>query len=436
MVWIYNSPLTEKERKAYDVLNNRFNDPELAKNTVKIISLVGELKSYKFQNAKEIEDSFFFDNDRKVPIFNKQTSEALLKQLKQHGGANTSYPFVNFSAKQGLNKLADVLPEFIVGPIERIYGLLTTPILAVKERLPLVDLSISAANGAAETGITAIGDIAKTIGGPWGTLIAIPIVALASAVAATTAIVQKDLGQAIVFMVAAIPFVGSIMVKGLDKVEKQVSKFKKYPEIAAYIPFIRDHINEERAAKGLPPVEPLNPIAKAREMLEANPVYQQAKQSLNKVSAGIQQAQELRNKVTTGIQNVQNQVNSGIQQAQQLQNQVNTGIQQAQDLRNTGIQQVQNLRNKVSTGVQQAQQLQSQVNTGIQQAKTQVNAGIQQAQDLRNKATATTEQAKNMFKGKLASVKKSSKGGKRFSTRKRNTNKKWLKTRRTKSARV
>ena len=213
MMWVYNSPLTEKEQKAYNVLKARFGESKLAKDTVKIISLVSALKSKKFSSAKEIQESFFFDEDHKVPIFNKATAEKLFKALQPHGGANTSYNFVDFSAREGLKVLADKLPEFIVGPIERIYPLLTNPILAVKERIPIADLSISAANGLAETGITAIGDVAKTLGGPIGGMIAIPIVALAASIAATLSVLQDDLGQSIVLMITAIPFVGAIMVK-------------------------------------------------------------------------------------------------------------------------------------------------------------------------------------------------------------------------------
>jgi len=342
MVWVYNSPLTEKEQKAYDVLKNRFGESKLAKDTVKIISLVGELKSKKFESVKEVQDNFFFDNEQKLPIFNKQTAEKLVSALKPRGGANTTYPFINYSAKQGLNKLGDVLPEFIVGPVERIYGLLTNPILAVKERIPLVDLSISAANGFAETGITAIGDIAKSFGGPVGTMISIPIVALAASIAATTSIIQRDLGQAIIFMVTAIPFVGTIMVKLMDKIERQVAKIKKYPELAAYVPFLRDFINEERAAKGLPPVEPLDPMSAIQNAVQSNPAFQQAK---------------------TALEN-----NPNVKRLQQANQQF-----------------------------QQANQQFQQVNQQFQQARQAV-------------------------------------GGKRFSTRKHSTNKKWQKTRRTKSA--
>lgn len=342
MVWVYNSPLTEKEQKAYDVLKNRFGESKLAKDTVKIISLVSEVKSKKFETAKEIQDHFFFDSDQKVPIFTKQTAEKLVSALKPRGGANTTYPFINYSAKQGLNKLADVLPEFIVGPVERMYELLTNPILAVKERIPLVDLSISAANGVAETGITAIGDIAKTFGGPVGAMIAIPIVALAASIAATISIVQQDLGQAIIFMVTAIPFVGTIMVKLMDKIERQVAKIKKYPELAAYVPFLRDFINEERAAKGLPPVEPLDPMAAIQNAVESNPAFQQAKQAVKN---------------------------------------------------NPNVQRLQ----KANQQFQQANQQFQTMNQQFQQAKQAV-------------------------------------GGKRFSTRKHSTNKKWQKTRRTKSA--
>jgi hypothetical protein len=278
MVWIYNSPLTEKERKAYDVLNKRFGDPQLAKDTVKIVSLVGTLNTKKFETQKEIQDYFFYDKDQQEPIFNKTTSERLIKQLKKkEGGGLSNYPFIDYSARQGLEKARNVLPEFIVFPIENFYKLLTTPLLTLKETFPLADIAISAANGMAETGITFVGDLAKTVGGPMGTLISIPVVAFAAAIATTSSMLQRDLGQSVVYMVTALPFVGAIMAKGLDKVEKQVTKVKKYPQIAYYVPFISDYINEERKEKGLPPLEPFDPAKAIQNKIESNSYVQKAK---------------------------------------------------------------------------------------------------------------------------------------------------------------
>ena len=283
MVWIYNSPLTEKEQKAYDVLKERFGDEELAKNTVKLVSLVGEVKTQKFESPKDIQDSFFFDKDHKEPIFTKSTAEQLFKQLKKHGGAMSSYPFTDFTARQGFDKAANSLPEYIVAPIENTYKLLTTPLLRIREKIPLADLAITAANGMAESGISAVGDIAKTLGGPMGSLIAIPVMAFAAAMASTSSLLQRDIGQTVVYMVTAIPFVGSLMVKAIDKVEKQVSKLKKYPDLAYYVPFIRDYMNEERAKKGLPPLQPFDPMAKVQSMAAANPYAQKAMAAANTV---------------------------------------------------------------------------------------------------------------------------------------------------------
>jgi hypothetical protein len=279
MVWVYNSPLTEKEQKAYEVLNSKTHDSSLAKNTVKIISLLDAVSNKTFKSPKEIENSFLFDKGGK-PIFNKETSEKLFEQLKKRGGAPTNYPFTDYTARRELNNLANKLPGYIVGPIERIYSIITNPLTALKERIPTVDLAISAANSATETGISAVGDIAKTIGGPMGSLVAIPIMAIASSIAATTSMAQQDLGQSIVFLVTAIPFIGSIMVKLIDKIEKQVSKIKKYPHIAVYVPYVRDYINEQRQKQGLPPLQKLDPMAELNKAVQQNPFTQQLKNTI------------------------------------------------------------------------------------------------------------------------------------------------------------
>lgn len=286
MVWIYNSPLSVKERKAYDVLKQKFGDAVVAKNTVKLITLVGLVKTTKFESPKEIETSFFFDEDRKDPIFNKSTSETLFKELKQRGGAASNYPFIDYSAKQSAEKLGSVLPEYISYPIQNFYNLLTTPLLTLKQTVPLADIAISAANGIAETGITVVGDLAKTIGGPMGSLISIPIVAFAAAMATTSSLAQRDLGQSVIYMISALPFIGAIAVKGMDKVEKQVSKIKKYPQIAYYVPFVSDYINEERKSKGLPPLESFDPAKAMRDKIQANPYAQKAIATANTLKAG------------------------------------------------------------------------------------------------------------------------------------------------------
>lgn len=287
MVWIYDSPLSEKEHKAYDVLEERFGDSDLAKDTVKIISLYGTLTNKDFETPKDLQTYFFYDKEQKQPIFNKTTAETIIKELKkQRGGAASNYPFLDYSAGVGLEKARTILPEAIVFPIENAYKLLTTPLLTLKERIPMADLAISAANGAAETGITFVGDLAKTLGGPMGTVISIPIVAFAAAMATMSSMAQRDFGQSIVYMVTALPIVGSIMVKMLDKVEKQVAKFKKYPQIAYYIPYIRDYMNAERAKQGLPPLEPFDPQKALQDKLQSNPYAQKAMAVANKLKGG------------------------------------------------------------------------------------------------------------------------------------------------------
>jgi hypothetical protein len=130
-----------------------------------------------------------------------------------------------------------------------------------------------------------------------GSLIAIPVMAFAAALASTSSLLQRDLGQTVVYMITAIPFVGSIMVKALDKVEKQVSKLKKYPDLAYYVPFIRDYINEERAKKGLPPLQPFDPMAKLNAAVQANPYAQKAMAAANTVQQTANTIQQTANRI-------------------------------------------------------------------------------------------------------------------------------------------
>jgi len=103
MVWIYESPFTKREEAAYAVLKKRFKKYDLAKETVKLLSLTSFLRSRKFKTASEIQTSAFFDKAKTKPIFNEKTSKLVLKGLKKKGGAESKYPFIDFTVKNNIS---------------------------------------------------------------------------------------------------------------------------------------------------------------------------------------------------------------------------------------------------------------------------------------------------------------------------------------------
>lgn len=241
MVWVYDTPFTEKEKRAYEVLRKRFKGYDLAKETVKLISLTAFLRKHKFKSAKEIQEAAFYDKAKTKPIFTEKTAKQVLKGLKQKGG-ESKYPFVDFTIKNNISWLVSYLPDFIEYPLRNIYSLLTEPVLTFKENVPLVDLALDAVHGATETGVTTAADAAEAVGGPIGAAVATPFVALAGAAASGVAMLEQDTGQAVAHLVNVVPLFGSALGKGLTQTEHMVKTLEKHPNVASYLPIVNDYV--------------------------------------------------------------------------------------------------------------------------------------------------------------------------------------------------
>lgn len=247
MVWIYDSPFTKREEAAYTVLKKRFKKYDLAKETVKILSLTAFLRSQKFKTPREIQESAFFDKAKTDPIFNEKTAKLVLKGLKKKGGAESKYPFFDFTLKNNISTLVSYLPDFLQYPLRNIYSLLTNPVLTFKENVPLADLVLDAIHGATETGITTTSDVAEAIGGPVGAAVVTPAIAVAGAVASGVAMLEQDTGQAVAHMVNTVPLLGSALGKGMTQTEHMVKTLEDHPEVAGLLPFVDTYVNSKAA---------------------------------------------------------------------------------------------------------------------------------------------------------------------------------------------
>lgn len=241
MVWVYDTPLNEKEKRAYEVLRKRLKNYDLAKETVKLISLTAFLRKHKFKSAKEVQESAFYDSAKTKPFFTEKAAKEVLKGLK-HKGGQSKYPFIDFTVKNNISSLISYLPDFIEYPLRNIYALLTEPVLTFKENVPLIDLALDAIHGATETGVTTAADTAEAVGGPIGAAVATPFVALAGAAASTVAMLEQDPGQAVAHMVNVVPLFGSALGKGLTQTEHMVETLEKNPAIASFVPLVNDYV--------------------------------------------------------------------------------------------------------------------------------------------------------------------------------------------------
>jgi hypothetical protein len=250
MVWIYDSPFTKQEERAYNVLKKRFKDFDLAKETVKLISLTAFLRKQSFKSPTEIQKSAYRDKAKTNPIFTEKTAKQVFRGLKKKGGSESKYPFVDFTVKNNISSLVSYLPDSLEYPVRNIYSLLTTPVLTFKENVPLADLALDAIHGATETGVTTAADAAEAVGGPIGAAIATPFVALAGAAASAVAMLEQDTGQAVAHMVNVVPLFGSALGKGMTQTEHMVKTLETHPSIASYIPFVNDYVGSKTLVAG------------------------------------------------------------------------------------------------------------------------------------------------------------------------------------------
>ena len=241
MEWVYETPFTQKEKRGYEVLKKRFKNYDLAKETIKLISLAIFLRKHKFKSASEIQKAAFYDKAKTKPIFTEKTAKEVLRGLKQRGG-ESKYPFVDFTIKNNISALVSYLPDVIEYPLRNIYELITTPVLTFKENVPLADLLLDAIHGATETSVTTAADVGEAAGGPVGAAVVAPFVAMAGAAASAVAMLEQDTGQAAAHMVNVIPLFGSALGKGLTQTEHMVKTLEKHENVASYIPFVNDYV--------------------------------------------------------------------------------------------------------------------------------------------------------------------------------------------------
>ena len=170
-----------------------------------------------------------------------------MKGLKKKGGAESKYPFIDFTVKNNISDLISYLPDFIEYPLRNIYGLLTNPVLTFKENVPLADLILDVIHGATETGVTTAADAAEAVGGPIGAAVITPFIGIAGAIASGVAMLEQDTGQAVAHMVNVIPLFGSAFGKGMTQTEHMVKSLESHPDIASVLPFVSDYMNSKAA---------------------------------------------------------------------------------------------------------------------------------------------------------------------------------------------
>jgi hypothetical protein len=239
MVWVYETPpSSKKEREFHRHLKRVLKSEEHAERTAKLIGLYLFLKEHHFRNAREIQNSAFYDKAHTRPIFDEKTARKVLMALKQRGGGESNYPFTDTFIR---GVLRDYTPSIISTPVGSVYGVVSGTFDGVKNTIPFADLFVAMLHSGTEMGITAAGDVAEGVGGPIGAAVIVPFTAAAASVTSAISVLDGDLGQAVAHFANFVPVIGSALGKGMSKGEELAKKLKDHPSLAGFIPYMTEY---------------------------------------------------------------------------------------------------------------------------------------------------------------------------------------------------
>jgi hypothetical protein len=239
MVWIYESPpFTKREIRAYKSLRRRLKDKAFVDKLIKMISLYIYLKRTKFTSTKDIVESAYYNKAKTIPIFDETSASHLLKALKQKGGDDSQYPFVDTAVK---GVLRDFTPSIISSPVSSVYGFLTGTVDTLKNNIPFADLAVEAVQLSSELGVTTANDLGEAIGGPIGAMVVAPFTAIATGFSTILSAGEGDLGGAVAHMANWVPFVGIILSKAIVQGERMAKVLKDHPGVASVVPYMTEY---------------------------------------------------------------------------------------------------------------------------------------------------------------------------------------------------
>jgi len=238
MVWIYDDPpFTKREARAYKELRDKLNDKEFVEKLIRLLSLYLYLKRNDYSTTKEIIESAYYDKAKRFPIFDQQSAKQLLKALKQQGGGDSKYPYMDVVVKEFLQSYT---PTVVGEPVRVAYSTFTGLVDGLKNIIPFSDLVFEAVHSTTEIGVTSANNLGEVIGGPIGALVVAPFTAVAAGFAAVLSAGEGDLGGAVAHVANWVPGLGIIFNKLMVQGEHLVDVVKKHPAIAAYIPYMQE----------------------------------------------------------------------------------------------------------------------------------------------------------------------------------------------------
>jgi hypothetical protein len=249
MEWVYDSPFTKEEREAYVGLKKELKKDYVAKNTVKLLSLMLFLKTHRFQSAEELQNSVFLDKEKTKPMFDLKTAKKVFQRLKQKGGnPRGNFPFTDRLIK---DILGYITPDFIENPVVNLHQtFLKNPTENIKNWAPILKLAsnvVHSGTSIAANNTTAIGE---GIAGPIGATVAAPIIALMSVPSGALAFSEADLGQLAATMLAVVPVAGDPAANALKQTESMLkTAVDSGSDLPLLVPYVGSYIQDKRNQK-------------------------------------------------------------------------------------------------------------------------------------------------------------------------------------------
>lgn len=237
MVWVYNDPLTQDEKRAAEYLQKHLKKKQYITKIVKLLSLLNYLKSKKFRSSEQLRSEIFLDKER--PLFNEETASQVYKALyKKRGGGE--YPFTENLIRGMGSFLKSYDPVGISWVIENGLWVVTLPVQAAKGLLGegIYDLASGSVHGLLETGVSGVNGVAADAGGPIGLAAVGLFTGIAAAAGSAIAVAEGDFAQSVVHAVNFVPGIGPALVKGMNKVEHLAKTVDKHRDQITNIPFV------------------------------------------------------------------------------------------------------------------------------------------------------------------------------------------------------
>jgi hypothetical protein len=249
MEWVYDSPLSKDERDAYIGLKKELKKDYVAKNTVKVLSLLAFLRKHRFRSAEEIQNSVFLDAEKTKPIFDAKTAKKVFQSLRHKGGnSRGNFPFTDRVIK---DLLGTVTPDFIENPVVNLHStFLKNPTENIKNWVPVLKLASNVVHSGTSIAANNVAAVGEGIGGPIGATIAAPIIALMSAPSGLLATAEGDLGQLAATMLAVVPVAGDPAANALKQTESMLkTAVDSGSDLPLMIPYVGSYIQEKRNEK-------------------------------------------------------------------------------------------------------------------------------------------------------------------------------------------